>query len=236
MKIVICDDEAIIRKQLKNNIEQYDKSKLPDLEIFEFASGEDLIKEFSDNKTADIIFLDIEMNKIDGIDTAKLIRIHDKNTIIVFVSSHKERVFDTFDCETFNFITKSFSVERFNQVFEKALDKWKLKNEFFIITWKNESIKVPVDKIKFFESYRKHIIFHTYDGEYEMVATLSDTLKKLTPYGFTQTHQGYAVNMNLIKRFDGLDIILLDGTKVTMSSRKRKQVLMEYAKHIARYK
>lgn len=236
MNIIICDDEASARKQIKDNIEQYDKSKLPDLEIYEFVSGEDFIKAFGDNKKSDIIFLDIEMNKIDGIDTAKLIRIHDRRAIIIFISGHKERVFDTFDCETFNFITKPFSSEKFNQVFTKALNKWKLQNGFFVIAWKNESIKLPVDKIKFFESYRKHIIFHTYDGEYEMVATLADTLKKLAPYGFTQTHQGYVVNMNLIKRFDGLDIILVDGTKVAMSSRKRTEVLTEYAKHIARYK
>lgn len=195
-----------------------------------------MIRAFNDGLSADIVFLDIEMDKIDGIDTAKLIRISDKKAIIIFVSSHKERVFDTFDCETFNFITKPFSQEKFNDVFKKALDKYKLLNGYFILTWKNENIKISIDKIKYFESYRKHIIFHTYDGDYEMVATLSDTLKKLMPYGFVQTHQGYVVNMNLIRRFDGLDIILVDGTKVAISSRKRAKVLTEYAKHIARYK
>ncbi len=235
MKIVICDDELAVREQVRNYIRQYDDD-LFNAQIFEYESGEELVRKTDDGSNANIVFLDIEMNKIDGIDTAKLIRIQDKDCIIIFISSHTERVFDTFDCETFNFITKPFTQERFNDVLEKALEKHRLNKGYFIISWKNENIKMPVNKIKFFESYKKHIIFHTYDGEFEMVATLGETLKQLSVYGFFQTHQGYVVNMNLIKRFDGLDIILVDGTKVPMSLRKKTGVLKSYAKHVARYK
>lgn len=233
MKIIICDDEPLAREQIKDFISHYNQP-MPEFELSEFSSGEEIIKNLKNNLPVDIVFLDIELNNIDGIDTAKFIRIYDKKAIIIFVSSHKERVFDTFDCETFNFIIKPFSKEKFNEVFERALNKYKLMHEYFIVTWKNESIKVPIESIKFFEICRKHIIFHTYDGEYEMIATLGETLSKLAPYGFLQTHQGYVVNMNLIKRFDGLDIILVDGTRVMMSSRKRTEVLTEYANYISR--
>ena len=235
MKIVVCDDELTVRKQVCNYIRQYG-DELSDAQLFEYESGEELMKSVDNKNSFDIVFIDIEMNKIDGIDTAKLIRIHDKDAIIIFISSHTERVFDTFECETFNFIPKPFTQEKFNDVLKKVLDKYKLINKYFAITWKNESIKMPVNKIKFFESYKKHIIFHTYDGEFEMVATLNDILKQLSLYGFYQTHQGYVVNMNLIKRFDNFDIILIDGTKVPMSLRKRSCVLKAYAEHIARYK
>ena len=235
MNIIICDDEINGRNQLREYIGRFE-SDLSDIHIIEFGSGEELIKSLSNKLTADILFLDIEMDKIDGIDTAKLIRIHDKKAIIIFVSSHKERVFDTFDCETFHFLTKPFTEEKFNDVFSKAIEKYKLLNAYFIVTWKNESMRLPIEKIKYFESYRKHVIFHTFDGEYQMVANLSDTLIKLAPYGFLQVHQGYVVNMNLIRRFDGLDIILVDGTKVPMSLRKKSKTLSEYAKYIARYK
>lgn len=235
MKIVVCDDELSVRKQVGNYITQYG-GELSDAQIFEYESGDELVRCVNNGNSFDIIFLDIEMNKIDGIDTAKLIRIQDKNAIIIFISSHTERVFDTFECETFNFITKPFSKQRFNDVLGKAIDKYKFLNGYFVITWKNKNIKVPVNKIKFVETYKKHVIFHTYEGEFEMVTTLGDTLKKLSIYDFCQTHQGYAVNMNLIKYFDGLNIILIDGTKVPMSLRKKTSVLKAYANHVARYK
>lgn len=233
MKIAICDDEIYSQKQLYEYIKEYDF--VQHFETTCFSTGEELIQSLKSNHI-DIIFLDIEMDKIDGIDTAKLIRINDKKAIIIFVSSHKERVFDSFDCEAFNFITKPFTQEKFNDVFTKAIEKYKFLNKSLTISWRGTTVELPIEKIKYFESYKKHIIFHTYDGEFQMIANLSDKLKELSSYGFLQIHQGYVVNMNLISRFDGLDIILVDGTKVPMSLRKKSTVLSEYAKYVARYK
>lgn len=233
MKIAVCDDEICARNQLRKYIEKHDEKQ--GFKIEEFSTGEELVQFLKDNHI-DIIFLDIEMNKIDGIDTAKLIRINDRKAIIIFVSSHQERVFDSFDCEAFNFIPKPFTQEKFDDVFTKAIEKYKFLNKSLTINWKGETIDLPIEKIKYFESYRKHVIFYTYDGEYQMIANLSDILNELSPYGFLQTHQGYVVNMNLIRRFDGLNIILVDGTKVPISFRKKTNVVSEYAKYVARYK
>lgn len=235
MNIVICDDDINIRTKINEFIKEYD-GKEYNFNIYEFESGEKLIESLDQELNADLVFLDIEMDKIDGIDTAKFIKIKNHDSIVIFVSSYKERVFDTFECEPFNFIVKPLNKERFESIFEKGLKKYKLLHKYFMITWENENIKMPVEQIKFFESYRKHIIFHTYDGEYKMVAKLSDTLSKLQHYGFIQTHQGYVVNMNLIKRFDEKDIILVDGTKVPISQRKRASVLKAYAQYVTRCK
>lgn len=233
MKIFICDDDSSSRAQIKTYLDIY--GPCSHLEISEFATGVEMIRALKSGH-ADIIFLDIEMEIIDGIDTAKLIRITDRRAIIIFVSSHQERVFDAFDCEAFHFITKPFTQQKFNDVFAKAIQKYKFLNKTIPVQWKNTSVELPIEKIKYFESYRKHVIFHTYDGEYQMIANLSDVLNELSPYGFTQTHQGYAVNMNLIRRFDGLDILLDDGTKVPMSVRKKAEVVSTYAKYVTRYK
>lgn len=233
MKIFICDDDPFFRAQMKAYIKEYDPDRR--FEIDEFTTGVEMLLALKSQHT-DVIFLDIEMDKIDGIDTAKLIRINDRKAIIIFVSSHQERVFDSFDCEAFHFITKPFTQEKFNDVFTKAIEKYKFLNKTLTVQWKNASVELPIEKIKYFESYRKHVIFHTYDGEYQMLANLSDVLSELSPYGFTQTHQGYVVNMNLIRRFEGADILLDDGTKVPMSVRKKSEVISKYAKYVARYK
>lgn len=233
MKIAICDDEMCVRKQQRAYIKEYDEKQ--SFVIEEFSSGEELIQSLK-NKHFDIIFLDIEMDKINGIDTAKLIRIENYKTIIIFVSSHKEYVFDSFDCEAFNFIVKPIIQEKFNNIFTKAIEKYKFLNKAITIHWKGTVIELPIEKIKYFESYKRHIIFHTYDGEFQMFANLSDVLNELSMYGFIQAHQGYVVNMNLIRRFIGSDIILVDGTKVPMSCRKKNDVMTKYAKYVERYK
>ena len=167
MKMVICDDEPFAREQIRSYIHNYNQP-MPDYELLEFSSGEELVKSCKEHLCADIVFLDIELNNLDGIDTAKLIRIYDKKTIIIFISSHKERVFDAFDCETFHFITKPFSQEKFNDVLDKALAKYKLQHQYYMIKWRNQSIKMPVERIKYLEICRKHVVFHTYDGEFQM--------------------------------------------------------------------
>lgn len=235
MKIIICDDEPLAREQIRRYIQNYNQA-MPDYELLEFSSGEELVRSCKDNLCADIVFLDIELNNLDGIDTAKLIRIYNKKIIIIFVSSHKERVFDAFDCETFHFITKPFSQEKFDDVLEKALAKYKLQHQYYMIKWRNQSIKMPIEKIKYLEICRRHVVFHTYDGEFQMSTTLADVLNDLVAYGFLQTHQGYVVNMGLIMRIEGLEIMLMDGTKVSISARKRKTVITEYANYISRNK
>lgn len=235
MKITICDDSPFDVEAIFNLIEN-ENLCIDEYKCELLYSGTDLLNKYKNGFRTDILFLDIEMPDSSGIDTAKVIREYDKNVIIIFISSHSELVFDTFDCETFNFVTKPINKEKFSNVINMAVLKYKRNNAYFVITKAHESIKLPIDKIKYAECYKKHMIFYTFEGTYEMRITLSETLAKLNQYGFIQTHQGYLVNMNLIKRFDGYDIILKDGTKVMMSARKKAEVLLAYSEFVERWK
>lgn len=235
MKIVICDDEKSSIEYVKECINK-SNSQFLDLEITEFTDGESLIEAVKKDLKIDILFIDIEMKNINGIEAAKFVRKYCCDAIIIFVSNHKERVFETLECEVFNFLTKPFTFEEFDNVFSSAIEKYKLLYKCFIINWKNTSIKLNINEIKYIESYKRHVIFYTIDSKYEMVSKLSDVSKRLLPYGFVQTHQGYCVNMKFIKNFDELDVVLTDNTKVPISMRKRKNVLSSYSKYIEKYK
>ena len=149
LHIAICDDEQIIMEQLKKLLEAH----RPDCIVTMYLRGEGLLDTFNQY---DLVFLDIEMPNSSGIDTAKVIREYDKNVIIIFISSHSEFVFDTFDCETFNFITKPINKEKFSNVINMAVLKYKRNNAYFVITKAHESIKLPIDKIKYAECYKKY--------------------------------------------------------------------------------
>lgn len=236
MKIVICDDEKLGRKAVVAEIRRSVQLEDEDIELIEFSTGEELVEQYRQGLRADIIFLDIEMKQVDGIEAAKYIRMMDRKVILIFVSSHSEKALDTFDCETFHFIVKPFSHQKFESVFEKAVKKCQMSNDYFIITWQNQKLKVPVERIKYVECERKHMLFHTLDGKYKMVITVNETLKQLEPYGFVQTHQGYLVNMNMITGFDKQDVILIDNTRVMLSVRRRPEVVSKYANYVKRWK
>lgn len=105
MKIAVCDDEEIFSMKLKKYLEQYYNSI--DLIIDVFKSGEDFIRKIKSlTDRYDIVFLDIEMSPIDGIETAKKLRENNKDVIIIFLTSHGEFATDGYEVDAFRFLIK----------------------------------------------------------------------------------------------------------------------------------
>lgn len=237
MRIAICDDEDFIYEQLRDYIRYaMVENKIRDqVEIVYFSSGEKLIQSYKNHKRFDILFLDIAMRRLDGITVGKAIREFDENAIFIFVSSHQERALETFDCVTFHFLPKPLKYPKFNQVFVKAVKPFHRDHAQYVIQFRNEIIRIPIDQIKYVEVVRRHLMFHTMEGDFEMVSTLRETLEELRPYDFIQVHQGFLVNMNQIKRLLKSELILVDGATIPLSVHRRPEVVMSYKNFLERY-
>lgn len=231
MRIAICDDFLDSRKEIINKIKDVVTNKIM---FFEFASAEDLLLEYAHGEKYDIVFLDVEMEKIDGIEAGKRIRTYDSKAIIIFVSNYPKYAVPAYDCEALYFIVKPIENENFYRVLNKAMEKYQLLHQYYIIKNKGNVIKIPVRKIVYVEVYRKHLIIHTTTSVYETVGKLNEALLELEPYGFCQVHQGYLVNMNLIREFSNYDVVMENGEKVMMSVRKRAEVLRNFACYLER--
>ena len=121
MRIAICDDEKNIRELIANKVaKQY-----PDAEIIFFQSGEELLLV---DESIDILFLDIQMSGIDGMETARELRKKDKSVILVFVTAVEEYVFQAFDVGAFNYIVKPIDDGKFSDVLHRAVDEWSSQN------------------------------------------------------------------------------------------------------------
>lgn len=231
MKICICDDDKNVHSIIKHNINNFVNDTFF-FETIDVYSGESLIEQFKKDIIFDIVFLDIEMGKINGIETAEIIRQFESKTIIIFVSNFPNYVFDAFRVEALHFLVKPISQKEFFNVFNRALYKYKTINSTISLKWHNERYIIKIDTIKYIEGYKRHITVYTQDGIYETLGKIPDLQKKLSPHGFIRTHQGFIVNMDYIKRFDSTDIILFDGTKVMISIRKRAEALQAFDKYL----
>ena len=130
MRVAICDDEVIIRKDIQSRVLKI----VPDAEIKLYISGEELLAD----DPADIMLLDIQMKGISGMDAARRLRANSVESVIIFITAVEEYVFEAFDVGAFHYLVKPFSDEKFNAVFLKALDEIKSRketkrNERFII-------------------------------------------------------------------------------------------------------
>ena len=115
MKIAICDDDMNCINKIENYIEKIDRNNA---ECDAYQNGERLVQAFKTGaEQYDVIFLDMEMEKLNGIETANLIREVDEHVIIVFVTSHTEYMRESFKCAPFRFLVKPVDPAEFKTVF-----------------------------------------------------------------------------------------------------------------------
>lgn len=235
MKICICDDDLRIHDEIKQLIgEFFSKNDIPDFS--DFSTGEDLLLHYSKGNEFDIIFLDIEMSEINGIETAEEIRKTSPEAIIIFVSSHKNYVFDAFRCEALHFLVKPIDRAEFNDVFNRAMNKYRSARNFMPLQWQNTRMNIKISDIYFVEGYRRHLKIHTTNESFEAQGNISSAYEKLREHGFLLIHQGYLVNMQYIKRFNATDVVLENGAMVMMSARRRADALIIYNNFVRKWK
>ena len=234
VRVAICDDEIEFRKSLRQAIDASDT--LPqDVEISEYSDGTTLINSHS-KSPYDIIFLDIQMSGLSGIEAGHEIRNTDRNVIIIFLTSHKQFVFQSFKIEAFDYLVKPVDDTAVNEVLHRALKKHREQHYIVNFSWQEQSYALDVSDIIYLESDLRHVIFVTNEGEYKCVGKLNDYESCLLPYGFLRCHKSYLVNMRYIKSIEDRDIFSTNGHRVDMSTRKKQDCLRAFNVFLAKHR
>ena len=176
MNIAVCDDLPEYREKLKELLSPYIASN--NLDIAEFSRGEDLLASCEEGKSWDIVFLDIEMDGLTGIETGKRLRKLQRDMIVIFVTSHVSYVSDAFRQDAFQFLLKPVQEEDFRKDFERALRVWKNRRRRYLVKWRNTSNMLEYRSILYLEAYHRHIFVHTSDEDYECVGKLQEEFAK----------------------------------------------------------
>ena len=158
ISIAIVDDEKIIREQIKFFVEKKQTESVIDT----YSSGEELLMV---NKRYDIVFLDIQMDGINGIDTAKALRQKTEDTVLIFITGIKEYVFDAFDVAAFHYLIKPIEELKFSLVYEKAILEVRKKKQHNIgqlfVKTRSRNVTLEQRDILYIESRAKKVEMHT---------------------------------------------------------------------------
>ena len=217
LKIAICEDDNIQRKGILNMIDRYLGIGGKEYEAFEFTSGEKLL---TCTEKFDIFFLDIQMDNISGIDTAKQIRKAYEKAIIIFITGFKDYVFDAFDVHAFQYIIKPINENKFNEVLNSAIRLLSKKDKLLIAKTSNSSYKVFLKDILYLESNQRKVKIHTTYDVIEYYYKISDLEKELLEDNFYRCHKSYIVNLKYVQSFDNTFITLKNSEKVYISKYK----------------
>lgn len=230
LNIAICDDEDIYRQDLKRIITTELELKGFDYHIGLFRDGESLV---ADDRMPNyqIIFLDIEMKELDGIDSAKRIRTKNPHAMIIFVTSHPDFVFQGYDVRALNYILKPYSSQRIKEILDDAVNQLKLtKVNFYSITYKGKTTRLDLDEVKYFLSDKHTITVVTTDDNYIFYGKLDELEGELPGY-FTRIHSRYLVNVKYIEELNTKKV-KIGNDYLPVSRACKENAAVAYAKYL----
>jgi len=227
IRIAICEDD----NQQQDTIKQYVREHReydPSMEIFVFSSGEELLSAYAEGEQYDFLFLDIQMKEINGIEVAQEIRKSNDNIIIFFTTGFTEYISEAFAVDAFQFLHKPIRQELFHREFSRALKKYYTQSKCYMIDEKSKVVSLELKEIFCLEVLGRQIIIHTTSGTYEKTGKMETEEFLLQPYGFVRVHRAYLVNMEHIVALNKDTVTLRNQIEVTMSPRRRTEVLNQY--------
>lgn len=233
INIAICDDDIEHINLLEKYLFEICNVKI---ECDVYQSGEKLIDAYKNNiERYDVVFLDMEMNELNGIETANLIREFNEHIIIIFVTSHTEYMRESFKCSPFRFLLKPVDIEELKTVVYDMCKKLSKKRNVYAFTENKTKIRLFCDDIIYLESQDHWIWIHTKEKTYRVCKSLSEIHTQLGNMMFCRVHKLFVINLHYIKAIKENDVQLYHCDKAIPISRMyKKQVLNEYTNFLER--
>ena len=228
VKIGICDDEPEMRKPLRQILEQVLQLQGVEYLISESESGEELTAGIS-CLDIDILFLDIEMRSLDGIETAKLLRRKGMKGIIIFVTAYPDFVFQGYEVHAFHYILKPYRKEKIEEVLRQALHELDLsKEQYFVIEQKARVIRIPLSQTIAFQSDRRKVEALLEEDFVAFYGRIDEVCREL-PSCFIRIHNRYIVNMNYVTTLEK-DRCILGSRSFPVSRAFRQELETAFAR------
>ena len=229
LKIAVCDDEKNICDYIEKRVTDYLAKIDENAEISVFYDSAPLLEACKKSNDFDIIFLDIKMKTINGVDCAKLLRENDVNSLIVFVTSSAEYVFSGYEVKAFRYILKTDLVNAFDRIFAECLTELK-KNIDKVFPLKTTSVvkNIPLNDILYFESNKRVLIVHTKGEDHSFYGKLDDIEEGLQNDNFIRIHQSFLVNAFKINSVSKTEVTLKNGDILPVSKSRATAVKEAY--------
>ncbi|MBU5425777.1 LytTR family DNA-binding domain-containing protein [Tissierella pigra] len=226
LRIAICDDENSICNQLEEILERFQKKSSKELQIDIFHSGEELCLYLSQDNHYDIIFLDIELKEMNGVEVGQIIRdkMLNETTQIIYISGKETYAMELFKVRPLDFIIKPFNYNKIQKVLEIALRIIQRDEKVFQYKVGHTTYNLPIRDIIYFESKNREVIIHTINGSEVFYGRLKNIYEDLNQSKFIHIHKSYLVNYNHIIKLEYHQVTMSNKVILPISQANRKKV------------
>lgn len=226
LEIGICDDDRLLLWEMEKRLYALGLEKGMKLEIDVYTDGEEIVKAVYGGKRFDIVFMDIEMNHLNGLAAAGRIREVDRAVQVVYVTSYDCYMKEAFKAAPIGFIVKPIEDKEFAGTFNHILKLIGKADQYYRFRYDRADYKVLLKDVMYFESKRRMTEIAWEGGRYRLyknLETIEEELK-VQKARFVRIHKSYLVNYWYITRFSSDIVELVNGTCLPVSRSRRKEV------------
>ncbi len=232
MKVWICDDNPGFLKQYQAMISALLAEMGVPSEISAFTDGKKLVCCAKKGKAADVVFLDIIMDNLNGIETAAALRNLGMDCVIVFITSSSDYAIDGYKVKAFRYILKPVQMETMRGLLNEICAEE--QENAIVVPDGKANVTVNRDEIVYLERINRKTLIHLVGGAVETTQRLDDLEKQLDS-SFIRCHKSFIVNFAFCIKLKAAEMILQDGTAVSISranAQKTKAAFFEYHKKV----
>lgn len=229
----MCDDNKEDRKVILEKLKDYVRNNNVEAKLFEYLTGEDLIEEINTKKNSfDIIFLDIYMDFLDGIETARIIRNTDLNCNIIFLTSSTFHAIESYDVKATHYLLKPINDEKLNKALQVAFENIQnARPKYLVIKTNNVINKLFYNDILYVESRARVLLVYTKENEILTIyKKLNEFEAELNDQRFLKCHKSFLVNLDFVREVKGYFFVLVNNHSIPISSsvKDTKKVYLDY--------
>lgn len=224
IRIAIVEDEEKYIDQLTEYIQRFGAQTGRAVTTRVFRDGEDIADGY--RPEYDVILMDIQMQFMDGMTAARLIRERDSDVIIIFITSMAGYAIEGYEVRAFDYVLKPVSYDMFSRKLARAAEHIRpADGRCVVIRGKDGAVKLDAAKVLYVESSGHQMVYHTAGGVYSVRGRLDDLERELIPAGFFRINRGYLVNLYHVTAVrDKCCVVAGDNLAI---SRSRRAELMD---------
>ncbi len=239
IRVAICDDDPALAGQLESLLLMRSSTYSQQFEIEVFFSGGEFCRRLNETgETFDIVFMDIRMKGITGIEAGRRLRgnIANELTLLIFVSGYQDYYADIIDLNVFCFLPKPLCPEEFELKLDKAVKRLSVLRQFpqyssLLIRVNRVEMQIPTGAILYLESKGRHIHLHMREHTHKYYGKMDEEEQKLPAQSFFRIHQSYIINFSHVTSIAPVSVTMADGRRLPISTPYHKKAAAGYMKY-----
>lgn len=232
--VAICENEEVQALLLKKLLEEYGQQQEIQFKLSIFESAEAFLFDYEENKAIDLILLDIQMNKIDGLTMAEKIRASHDQVKIIFITGLTEHIGAGYRVEASDYLIKPVKKDQLYAALDRVLQALPSESQTLILPTTDEQVKIEVDAIVCAEVFGREVQLTTTSNTYLVFKNMQELKKEVNSPAFIVPERSWLIHCGHIERVGKTEVIMDNGMSIPISRRNVRAVNQAFINYYRR--